>query len=114
MRTLPAFVLAVLFMVSLVCGLIARRTIERNADMQSRVCRHLQWDLEAITRNASARADLRARMVYHHLDESLTVLCLNKSFAASASTADACWTSTGKDDCYLQLAEQLLDAYRRR
>ena len=51
-------------------------------------------------------------MVYHYLDESLTQMCLGKTFDASG--ADACWTSSGKEDCYLGLAEQLLAAYRRR
>jgi len=87
-------------------------TAENLAKAQHEVCTGLKWDLEAIVRSPRTHPELHARMAYHHLDGGLQRLCFGKSNVVSASDADRCWIGTGQDSCYLEVAEQLLNAYR--
>ena len=86
--------------------------IEQLTKQRDEVCTRLEWDLEAIMRNPSTRNDLRARITYHHLDQGLTQLCFGKPIIVDAQRADNCWVMKGSDDCYLDLAKELLAAHR--
>jgi|SRR6266496_3061848 len=90
------------------------QNIARLEKQQREVCTRLEWDLEAIVGTPRARAHLHERMAYHHLDEGLLQLCFGNPAVVNSRDADNCWISKGSDDCYLDLAKQLLDAYRAR
>jgi len=114
-------VLIAVVMLAAVCVAVAvsfgntqLRTMELMAKTQRDVCERLQWDLEAIVRSPSNRFDLHERMAYHHFDESLLRLCFGTPPAVTLKDADACWVLKGADDCYLDSAKALLDAYRHR
>jgi hypothetical protein len=109
----------VLLVAAIVAGVVAyvqtqRTEAQRLAKQHRDVCMRLQLDLETIVHTPRARTDLHARMAYHHLDEGLMLLCFGKPAVVDSSNADDCWVAKGSDDCYLELARQLLDAYRRR
>lgn len=102
-------------MIVIVVGLILNMRREGKATQlrheRDAVCQAQKWDLETIVRT-HAPQDLHARMVYRHLDQGLTQLCFGKPVVVDSASADGCWISTGHDDCYLELAGQLLEQYR--
>jgi len=115
-------ILIVLFSVAIIgLGTIAQCRVNQRREVadalrkdRDGLCQRLQWDLEAIVRSSTARNDLRIRMQYHHLDQGLMQLCFGKPIVIDSSACDSEWIKNGDERCYLEVARDLLNAYRAR
>ena len=88
----------------------ALQQVKRQRDV---FCQRIHWDLRALVRTPKGQPDVRARIVYHHLDQGVLQLCLGNSSIVDASQAEAEWIKTGNEAGYLDVAQQLLDQYRK-
>jgi hypothetical protein len=121
MHTKATYGLLGVLIASMIVGLVFWRRDRHQLDELTKrseaVCSRLESDLDAIARNRypMVHRDLDVWIPLHHLDEGLMQLCFGKSSVVDSRAADACWLTTDREgDCYVDLAKELLQAYRAR
>jgi hypothetical protein len=116
--------LAVVTATAVVAILFWRRDHRRANELsrlRDEVCQRMEMELSSVVnwvtadRSKAAKLELHVLIPGHHLNHGLMQLCFGKPIVVDASAADSCWTMTDRgDECYLEVAQRLLDAYRAR
>lgn len=64
--------------------------------------------------DARDNVELRAPILFHFLDQALCEMCLGEPFPVDSEPARACWIQSPREECFADLARDLLELYRRR
>lgn len=99
-----------------------RRRANELARLRDEVCERMEMELASIVngvtvdRSKAAKFEMHVLIPAHHLDPGLMQLCFGKPIVVDSIRADTCWIMSDHhaDECYLDVAQRLLDAYRAR
>jgi hypothetical protein len=78
------------------------------------ICRRLESDAFSAAVLRRTQPELHARIAILHLDQGLQRLCFGRANVVNTSDADYCWILKGDEHCYLDVARQFYELYRRR